>query len=182
MPHVKTMNNNILFEKYTVVRSNYWNGLRNPINQPVGRNWMLYYCLRAVTKNTGPLDCIMYLINEFLNWIPASCWYNSTIHNCPVCKCSKWGGDVINIPISYCSYECSEKESRKNIMEEWQQTSDVISLLMYYPIQDVIQELETILEDVIEYQGIDGIPLEWLYDNYDEHDLYDNYDFYDIYD
>lgn len=160
-------NRSILNEKYTIIRDNYWSGLRRPINDPIGRNWMLFYCFKRITKNKCPMDCIMYLINEFLNWIPAGCWKDLKyfINCCSICKCGCWNGTT-------CSYECEEKEERLYIVNEWQ---NMINIIDVFVIQDTNEALE--IMDDIEYQTYNTYI--WYsnsdidYDDFSDFDMWD---------
>lgn len=153
-------NKHILLEKYNLDRINLWTGRRYSINKSIGRNWMTYYCLKGIVKNTGPLDCIMYLINEFLNWIPAGCWKNAKIftYSCLVCNCGTWGRNFINESVSFCSYECQEKNGRQTIINEQDDINHLFNLINYYP-QEVNQVLELILDEFNEYLYYDC--LQW---------------------
>lgn len=167
-------NRHILLEKYILTRANYWTGLRCAINKPIGRNWMTYYCIKRITKNTGPLDCIMYLINEFINWIPAGCWKNTNIFpdSCTVCNCGSWGGDLIKVPIAYCSYQCLETDRRNDLFIEQNNITNLMTIFKQLP-HYVNQELEFILDEITGNPLIDGFPLEWMEDETD----YDYSDF-----
>jgi len=114
-------------------RQNYWTGLRQSVIDDIaGRNWMTYYCLLRKTKYATPMDGIMFIINDFLNWMPSGCWYiNNTKHGHYVCTiCQIWyipirtdysysvrfpqlTNPYINscqyFPKNFCSYQCKEK-------------------------------------------------------------------------
>lgn len=135
----------IMYEKYSLKRRNYWTGLRLT-NKKLGTNWTTYYCLLYKYRNKGiPLDCIMYLLNEFLNWIPAGCW-NMYIDCCPVCKCGTWGGDLIKVPLGHCSYECMEKDTRNIILQDQEKIVNIMNAFKYNP-EDSIEDLSTLLSE-----------------------------------
>lgn len=169
----------IMNEKYSLIRQNYWTGLRVPDINKTGHNWMLYYCLIRLTQNKCPLDCIMYLINEYLNWIPAGCWKNASIFadSC-VCGCGCWGGDIENVPIGFCSYSCLEKNRRENIINEWSTFSDILNLFKNYPI-DAIQEAENILDDFNENNDHYNLPIAWIYNDSSDYDNSSDYNYSD---
>lgn len=64
-------------------------GLRAGVNEPIGRNWSTYYCLKK--KMGRNPDTVMVLINEFLNWLPAQAWNPSRENKCIFCECPMWG-------------------------------------------------------------------------------------------
>lgn len=155
----------ILNEKNTLIRKNYWTGLRMPCSTYVGRNWTTFSCLLIITNNKVPLDCIMYLINEFLNWMPAGCW-NSYYNSCSVCKCGVWNRAIICVLDSYCSYECIEKEQRASIINEWYNFIDLLDSIKSQPIESIILELEAIFEED------DNLQYEYSDYEYDVRDYY----------
>ena len=100
-----------------------WNGSLKPMSDPIGRNWTLYFCLKRNSK--FPVD-IMSIINAFLNWIPAGCWfpqpalYRSCFH-CGI-------GFVYTRHLNcVCSRSCLEHATRK--MKE-QEFRDQLAVLL----------------------------------------------------
>lgn len=168
----------LITEKFDLNRANYWSGLRLPNVKKNGYNWTIYYCLLYTTKNSGPLDIIMYLINEYLNWMPAGSWKNPILHNnnCPICWCGCWGGDINLIPISFCSYECLEKQRRIELFNEWDQIVNIMNSFALNP-QDAIDDLEFILGNFNEYLFYNAIP--YNYSDSMSSDLYDDYDYWE---
>lgn len=118
-------------------KKNVVTGERYPVNSPVGHNWTIYYCLLYKLTPNMPLDNVMILINEFLNWIPAGCWKYRNLNHCIYCndliqfsKNRNWFYNVIvnNYPIGYCSYYCVEKHTRNNIINNYYDIFDKIEL------------------------------------------------------
>lgn len=159
----------IAFEKYLMIRKNYWTGARCSINEPVGRNWTTYYCFIRLTNNKCPLECIMLLINEYLNWIPAGCW-NHGIEICILCGCGSWCNDIYTLP--YCSYECKEQYERNRIVNE---QSEILNLMdLFVKFSNEPSYIGILLHNFIENQYVSAYPLEW-YSDYSESSLDDSY-------
>jgi hypothetical protein len=158
------MKSNIINEKYNLVRQNYWTGLRFPDDRKSGYNWTLYYCLLRIVNN-GPLDIVMHLINEFLNWIPAGCWRISKIYadSCETCGCGCWGGNNILVPIDFCSFECLEKNKRNEIISNQLSIIHIMNLFKDYP-EAAMQDMNDVLNDL---NGI--FPIIWIY-NYSDYE------------
>jgi len=157
----------IKYELYSDLRQNYWTGLRQPVNDNIaGRNWMTYYCMLRKTKYNTPMDGIMFIINDFLNWIPAGCWYANIYNSCTQCKCSYWIKNIKIFPSKYCSYQCMEKNIRYEINEDRQKFIMLMNLFKYSPI-DAIEEGINIINNIYEYYDVDEMLTECWYDNSD---------------
>lgn len=109
--------------------TNNWTGLRY---QPKGdweRNWTTYFCLSK--RYTFPKD-LMIPINEYLNWLPAGCWYK--IRGCAEC------GTVCRpINKNFCAERCKEAYGRFIIMRT------------IYDIYEVMQNDEDLIPHLIAY-------------------------------
>lgn len=169
---VPYLHQKMLYEKYTITRYNYWKGLRVPNIKDNGHNWSVYFCLRRKTNNKCPLDGIIYLINEYLNWIPAGCWRNPDIYPdiCPVCWCGHWGGDIDKIPITFCSYECLEKDLRMELIKEQEKILNVFMLFNNNYTLDGLEEMEILLENSDNIILNNWFPYELCEDEYDDYD------------
>lgn len=134
----------------SLLRQNYWTGLRFPSDGVY--NWSVYYCLFCKIDNKAPLDDIMILINEYLNWLPITCWNISTMlqrNRCVICGCGCWIGDIKYIPVpDICSYECVEKVRRNAIIDEYNYFSKIIHKFSINPIY-AIELAEINLEGII---------------------------------
>lgn len=124
---------NVNHERANLITVNLWTGLRRPKDGICGRNWMTYICLKRRTKQVTPLDGIMYLINEFLNWIPSGCWtemyvgrhsyQKGTIPHFYRGQCSWCGGGFYKSIIEsggYCSVQCEEIDNRDLYIVEYE--------------------------------------------------------------
>lgn len=122
-------------------RTNNWTGLRN---QPKGdweRNWTTYFCLFKRFKFPKEL---MIPINEYLNWLPAGCWYK--LDGCIEC-----GGVIYNIDNygekdSTCSRRCNEAYNRFYIIENMERIYDFMQ-----SDTDLISHLITCNYDIEKY-------------------------------
>lgn len=103
-------------EKNNFYRVNQWTGLRDqPDDDDVsGRNWMTHLCLKR-KRSKFPSD-VMFLINQFLNWIPAGCWL-TTKTGCTGCGVKFL--DSCRLGTSVCSWECYEIELRNRILRDY---------------------------------------------------------------
>ncbi len=138
-------------EKCKFLRKIYWTGLRPPSYPPIGYNWSTYFCLQQKTNYKCPMNNIMFIINEYLNWIPAMCWSMFKENTCKICKCGYWGGDYFRLPIElYCSYECLEKKNRNDIINEYEEIITLMKLFTIFP-NDTIKNMKSILNDFSEF-------------------------------
>lgn len=137
--------------KYDLTRQNYWTGLRVPTDNV---NWMVYYCLIRKMNYTTPMDCIMYLINEYLNWMPALCWNLTEFNSCATCRCGHWCGDLSTIPVGYCSFQCLEIKRRNDIISESTYFIHVMDLFNEKPIE-AIESGSIYLDNIDDYMSIE---------------------------
>lgn len=91
-----------------ISRANYWTGLcYQPKNEE--RNWTTYICLLKRFKFPKEL---MVHINEYLNWLPAGCWYK--LNGCEEC------GVPCKYELRFCSWHCMEIYNRNEIMQDYE--------------------------------------------------------------
>lgn len=113
-------------EKHNLVLANKWTGLRiQPDEEVEGRNWMTCFCLRR-KRSSFPPD-VMFLINQFLNWVPAGCWIANPNHGCSECRIcftdsTRYGAKV-------CSWQCYEVNLRNRILSDYDLSVNIISQL-----------------------------------------------------
>jgi len=109
---------------WTSYRINIRNcSMNGSMNGSVNRrcpNITMYYCLKIITNDEHPLDCVMYLINEFLNWMPAGCYKEDNL--CLTCLCPIYlnycnlGEYYFTcVAFSVCSWNCLEIYQRHKI-------------------------------------------------------------------
>lgn len=120
-----------LFEINRIERINLWTGLRYPPDLNFeGRNWTTAYCIRKKIRTYNfPMD-VMFIINQFLNWVPAGCWGSSTNIYYEKCLkiidftcCTGCGIKFIDsrrIGANVCSWQCYEKELRNRIIRSYE--------------------------------------------------------------
>lgn len=103
-------------EKYNWIRADKWTGLRiPPDNEIEGRNWMTYICLHRKQPNF-PAD-VMFLVNQFLNWVPAGCWYANMDNGCDMCGIRFL--DLTIHAVNVCSFQCQELCLRSYILMDY---------------------------------------------------------------
>lgn len=72
----------------------------------------------------------MYLINEFLNWMPAKYWYrgyNLGGHSCDNCGFVYWNLYDSDLTKGYCSYDCLYKLTKSRIIIDRKSNIEIIS-------------------------------------------------------
>lgn len=120
-------------EKYNWERANKWTGLRlQPDENVEGRNWMTCYCLRR-KRAAFPPD-VMFLINQFLNWVPAGCWLSQPNLHFGCSECGIRFIDSYCYGASVCSWQCYEVCLRNRILNDYDVSVNVIT--------NVISQLE----------------------------------------
>lgn len=130
------------FERFIRSIQNPVTGLRYPTEKRIRPNTTIYYYLRYKTKNIVPLDGIMCLINECLNWIPVI-YYQFDIfilsnnftssYSCRNCKSPYWI-NIKGIPYYYCSYECFYMYIRSIIIEDYKIMDTIMDLFKHRPL------------------------------------------------
>jgi hypothetical protein len=151
---------NIELEKACIKKINYWTGLRKPIYSEY--NWTLLFCLLYKTKNKVPLDGIMEIINQFLNYFPACIWDPTKYSPCCICLSPYWY-NINNDPGIYCSYQCLEKDMYSNLMKDYNDYLEILELFNNDPYYAVYS-----LERYIRSYNYNYIPIEdyILYEHY----------------
>lgn len=109
----------LLAEKYSVVRSKNWTGLRTqPDNDIEGRNWMTFFCLKRLNKYFSGIK-VMKLINEYLNWVPAGCWNHPKTLTIGCTECGILFIDHDRLGTQVCSWQCYERYLRGIIEKDF---------------------------------------------------------------
>jgi hypothetical protein len=114
----------ILFIKYPIKKESIFNCVIKPIKiiNPIGRNWSVAkFIEKNCFKRKISFDInIMYIINDYLNWLPAKCWYTNIC--CIVCgyynfyslKCCNRNNKKENVWVPLCSNDCLNIYKKKN--------------------------------------------------------------------